>query len=492
MTSKPKPPLNVIWIVADTLRADRMGCYGYFRDTSPTLDRLAREGTLFEDFYCSGLSTGAAFSCLFSGLPSIRHRFYATPASARNIMNFDDSIPTLPEIIQSNCDCTTVAVDNLLNFGGHMKQTARGFEFYINVTRDGGFTQPEYTAGEANARFLPWLDTFGKEPFFAFLHLWDVHHNPYRAPGFRDRFKHEFGAVEGLPVREAAAGYSYVPAWGKVGEIAWGIYGDSLVRDVDGGAAMSSFVEPSAESSFAEQCCERRSRNEPVSESGITQDLYDCSVAYLDSQIARIIEALERNGTLDSTAIVLTADHGEGLGNHGIWGHGLLYEDTVHIPLIIWRPGLIPQGKRVKGFAQHVDIAPTILDLMGIARPGTALTSRIGAYSDPETAAVEVSMEGRSLLPRISGLESAPESIVTEVRRGPGDPGLRSIKTGNWKLIESLASARELYNLTDDPMEKINLAEQDAARADEMSAQLVQWVKAHVKEGEPDPMRVWG
>ena len=147
-------PKNILWIVIDTLRADRLGCHGYFRETSPTIDRLASEGVLFENHTCSALSTGAAFSCLLSGLPAISHRFYATPAAATNIMSFDDAIPTVPEIIQSNTDYTTVAVDNLVNFAGHMKQTVRGFEFYINVTRDGGFPQPEYTAGEANERFL--------------------------------------------------------------------------------------------------------------------------------------------------------------------------------------------------------------------------------------------------------------------------------------------------------------------------------------------------
>ena len=93
--------MNVLWIVVDTLRADRLGCYGYFRNTSPTLDRLTQEGVLFEGFQASGISTGAAFTCLFTGLPSIVHRYYATPARAFNLVDFDDTIPTLPEIVQS-------------------------------------------------------------------------------------------------------------------------------------------------------------------------------------------------------------------------------------------------------------------------------------------------------------------------------------------------------------------------------------------------------
>ena len=458
--------MNVIWIVVDTLRADRLGCYGYFRATSPTFDRLAREGVLFEDFYCSAISTGAAFSCLFSGMPAIRHRFYATPAGRPNIMNFDDTIPTLPEIVQCNSDTTTVAVDNLMNFAGHMKQTTRGFEFYINVTRDGGFPQPEYTAGEANARFLPWLKAHSHEKFFAFVHLWDPHHNPYRAPGCRGRFNQPHDSLEGLPVRESAAGYRYVPGWGRVGEIVWGISAKRLHRAVDGGAGNAV--------------------NAGDGEDAITQDLYDCSIAYVDGEVREIIRTLRSEGVLDDTAIVLTADHGEGLGIHGTWGHGLLYDDTIHIPLILWRPGLLPEGVQVNGFAQHVDVAPTLLELMGITAGGQPLRSRIGTSTE-----VDVRMDGRSLLPQIRGDEHGPEFIVTEVRRGPSDPGYRSVRTRSWKLIENLAGERELYNLDDDPLEKINLAHKQPSRADDTSKVLHNWVEQHLKRGEQDPMRIW-
>ena len=458
--------MNVIWIVADSLRASRLGCYGYFRDTSPVIDGLAREGVVFEDFYCSGLSTGGAFSCLFSGMPSISHRFYATPASVPNMMNFDDGIPTLLEIVQCNSDYTTVAVDNLMTFASHMKQTARGAEYYINVTRDGGCLSPEYTAGEANARFLPWLKGHSGEEFFAFVHLWDAHHNPYRAPGYRDHFKQPHGSLEGLPVREAPAGYQYVPGWGRVGEIVWESSAMDFRRDIDGGAGLVIAVKEGEEA--------------------VTQDLYDCSIAYMDSQIAEIIRTLSDEGILDDTAIVLTADHGEGLGVHGVWGHGQLYEDTIHIPLIIWRPGTLPEGVRVSGFAQHIDIAPTLLDLAGITGGDGALRSRIGC-----SLVVDVDMEGRSLLPQARGEEKGPAFIVTEVRRGPSDPGYRSVRTKSWKLIESLAGERQLYNLDDDPVEKIDLADAQPARTEEMSRALHEWIEQHLEDGEEDPMRIW-
>ena len=464
--------MNVVWMVVDTLRADRLGCYGYFRDTSPNIDMLAAGGVLFEDFYCSGISTGSAFTCLFTGLPAVRHRFYCTPPNNPNLMNFDDTIPTLQEIVQSNSDCTMVAVDNLVNFGGHMKQTVRGFEFYVNPTRQAGFPQPEYTAEEVNARFLPWLRHHSDERFFAFIHFWDPHHNPYTAPGYRDRFRQPSGSLEGLPVLEASVGYRYVPGWGRTDDLVWGMSMRSAYpgRQVDGGVGAV---------------------HDDEGEHVVSQDLYDCSIAYLDNQIARVLDVLREQGVLDRTLIVLTADHGEGLGNHGVWGHGLLYDDTIHIPLVLWAPGALPAGLRANGFAQHVDVAPTILDLMGISQKESPVRVILGSHErgTPQEKGVEVRMEGRSLLPQVRGRDRGPRYAVTEVRRGPRDPGLRSMTTKKWKLIESLAGALELYDRDADPMEKVNVASEHPSRAADMSRTLHNWIAGHLADGEEDPMR---
>lgn len=470
--------MNVLFFVCDTLRAARLGCYRYFRNTSPTIDCLAAEGVLFEDFYCSGISTGNAFTCLHTGLPGIRHRYYATPAGACNVMNFNDTLPTLAEMVQSNTRHTTVAVDNLINFAGHMKQTVRGYEFYINPTRESGFPHPEYTAGEANARFLPWLRAYaGKEPFFAFVHYWDAHHVPYRAPGFRERFSQPRDSLDGLPVRKAAAGYDYVPDWGRVGSIVW----DITLKDKFGKKVLE------ADGGLGTIEAARKEKGE------LSQDLYDCSVAYMDDQIRQVLDVLKEQGALDDTLIVLTADHGEGMGIHKSWGHGQLYEHTLHIPLILWRPGRLPQGKRIKGLSQHIDVAPTILELMGATQPGKPLLVRLGDRSPiAEFGRHDVrdtKMEGRSLVPRI--LNDAPgyDFVVTERRRTNKEVGQRAITMPPWRYIESTdGQQRELYNVADDPMECVNLVERDPDRAREFSGKLRGWIQAHLQPGEKDPM----
>ena len=94
--------MNVVWFVIDTLRSDHLGCYGYFRDTSPHIDRIAREGLLFKDSYASAIATGPGFTSLFTGKAAINHGFYLTPWNVPNKPLLDDTIPTLPSTKTTN------------------------------------------------------------------------------------------------------------------------------------------------------------------------------------------------------------------------------------------------------------------------------------------------------------------------------------------------------------------------------------------------------
>jgi len=206
--------VNVLWFVLDTLRSDHLGCYGYFRNTSPNIDRLASEGVLFEDSYASAIATGPAFTSLFTGLAAINHGFYLTPWNVPNQPLLDDRIATLPELIQARGAYTTAAFDNLINFRSHMKQFVRGFEFYVNVTRSPSWLHHHVIADEVNERLLPWLDRHAHEHFFLFVHYWDPH-TPYNMPeAFRGRFDKAKGD---LVTRQAPDGYEYVPGWGRAG-----------------------------------------------------------------------------------------------------------------------------------------------------------------------------------------------------------------------------------------------------------------------------------
>ena len=113
MTDRPK---RILLIVVDTLRADHLGCYGYFRNTSPTIDRLARDGVLFSDAHATAIATGPAFTSIMTGLYPIHHHCYCTPYNLPNLFDINDEIRTFPEYIAWKSEYTTCAFDGLFSF----------------------------------------------------------------------------------------------------------------------------------------------------------------------------------------------------------------------------------------------------------------------------------------------------------------------------------------------------------------------------------------
>lgn len=416
---------NCILFVIDTLRADHLGCYGYFRDTSPNIDKIASEGILFKDSHATAIATGPGFTSIITGLSPIHHHYYLTPWNIPNLIDFDDSIPTIPELIQDHIGgYTTAAFDNLMNFSSHMDHLVRGFEFYINVTRTSKPIHHHVRGDEINKRLIPWIKQHKNEKFFLFIHYWDPH-TPYNQPEeYRHIFHHEPGSLEDLVVKEAPAGYRYVPGWGRVGEL-W----------------------------------------EPFPDEGKpTIDLYDGEIRFVDHLVGEVFETLEDLKLADETVIIITSDHGEQLGQHGIYEHGGLHEAVTHIPLIIWAPSILPSGVVVDGYVQQADIAPTILDLLG---------------ADHD---ILKRFDGMSLIPIVKGERKARNEIFIE------DHEERAVLSCEWKYIRNyFKRTEELYNIRDDPVEVINLASEKRNLTQRMRDKLLNWVREGLK-GQADPM----
>jgi arylsulfatase len=422
--------MNVVLFVIDTLRADHLGCYGYFRDTSPTIDRLAAEGVLFSNSHATAVATGPGFTSIITGLSPIHHKFYLTPFNIPNAINFDDDILTLAEMIWDHGGYTTAAFDNLINFRSHMKQFVRGYEYYVNVTRTSRWIHHHVVGGEVNKRLIPWIHSHKNEQFFLFVHYWDPH-TPYnQPPGYRKVFK--YNSISDLQTRKVPSGYDYVQGWGTCEEI------------------MKSVSE-------------RGIRGWPSTEE-YPIDLYDGEIRYTDDLIKEILATLDRDGILEDTAIILTADHGEQLGQHGHYGHPGLHEPNIFIPIIFWHPRSLPQGTVIEGYVQQSDIVPTVLDIIG-----TTPTSEL---------------DGESLLPVIEGRQETREEIFVETSQQ------RAILRGDWKLIRDAWGSVGLYNLHSDPMEVTNLADKETGKRKELEDALDEWVKANIAEGETDPMLV--
>jgi arylsulfatase A-like enzyme len=427
--------MNVLWFVLDTLRADHVGCCGYFRDTTPSIDRLAEDGVVFEDSYTSAIATGPGFTSLLTGRAAINHGFYLTPWNVPNAPLLDDRIPTLPEFIQARGDFTTAAFDNLINFRSHMKHFVRGFEFYINATRSPAWVHHHILAEEVNHRFLPWLERHADEPFFTFVHYWDPH-TPYNMPDdFRQRF--DRARDDDLVVKSAPDGYDYVPGWGRADRLP------------DGGPNNSI-------------------------------DLYDDDVFYTDYCLGEVVEQLDALNLLDETAIIITSDHGEDLDLHSLWGHGTLHQTTVRVPLIVRDPKHFPTGKHVQGFVQHVDNAPTILDyFLEQERPDFPRVAE-GAGWMPD---LTERFDGESLRALAHGEREAPEEIVVETEAA------RAVIAPPWKLIwHKDGRPDELFHLENDPLEIHDRAPEQRGVIEELQGTLQDWVEKNLAGERTDPI----
>lgn len=425
--------MNVVWFCVDTLRADHLSCYNYFRKTSPTLDRLAEEGALFTGSRANAVATGPGFTSMFTGQYAVNNEWYMTPFDVGNLINFPDDHPVLPEWIQDHGGITTAAFDNLFQFASHMKQFVRGFEYYVNVTRTSKPIHHHVVGGAVNQRLLPWIRQHRDERFFLFVHYWDPH-MPYNQPdGYARPFVHERGQQGDLPVKRATAGYEYIPGWGT----------KDRIPDLEGPADFA----PGPES---------------PSRWPRSVDSYDGEILYTDSLIQEALDELENAGILDDTAILINADHGEQLLQHyESWGHPGLHDGNVFTPLIVWRPGLVPAGARPQGYVHHIDVAPTILDLLGVEIPET--------------------IDGRSLLSLLADEWEGRDHYFTEAM------GMRALTRGGWKYIWHKCAADEMYDLTADPLEQVNLVEGAPEKAGPLREELLEWVAQNL-DGRNDPI----
>ncbi|MGJ8723103.1 MAG: sulfatase-like hydrolase/transferase [Roseibacillus sp.] len=202
----------------------------------------------------------------------------------------------------------------------------------------------------------------------------------------------------------------------------------------------------------------------------------------IDQQIARVLEKLEAMGELDNTYIIYTADHGMAIGRHGLQGKQNLYEHTWRVPFIVKGPG-IPAGKRLKGNTYLMDVLPTLCDLAGFAPPE--------------------GVNGKSMKPVLEGKQETLRDVLYGVYCGGTKPGMRSVRKGDWKLIQydvldGEVQEKQLFNLAENPLEyiaehekggmKTNLAENPkfAEKQAEMEALLL----AQMRENN-DPYRLW-
>ncbi|HEV7671218.1 MAG TPA: sulfatase [Thermoanaerobaculia bacterium] len=384
--AKPAPRPNVIFILLDTLRSDRLSSYGYPKPTTPNLDAFAKEGVLFEQ-------ARSQASCTFPSVNSILTsrwplHFLGQPEDRIGIPK---EYVTLQEILgQSGYQTIAVTASPIVRRSPSHHNLHGGFERGFDVFDE---TCHIRRANCVNRRTQHHLNRLAKGPFFLYLHYMDVH-SAYIPPSpFKERF------VEPYP--EARP---------------WILMGNPrpIRRSLTGEGRR---VEMSAR------------------DVAYMSGLYDGELAYLDDQLRQLFADLKERGLLDSSIVVVAADHGEEFMEHGRMIHcEVLYDTSVHVPLIVrLPPELRPRGAkaspRIAALVENLDLTPTILDYLGM-KPPTPL-------------------DGVSLRPLIEqGTPLHDTSFALQY-------ALRSATDGRSKLIFDQGSGRfELHDMATDRLEQ--------------------------------------
>jgi arylsulfatase A-like enzyme len=296
-------PENVLLISVDTLRSDMLGCYGYPRESSPALDRIAAEGTLFENAFTTAPWTLPAHASLLTGSYPARHGAIAeTNAIA-------DGVETLAERLVRSGFRTAAFVNSF--YVSPRYGFARGFQEFQYV--------PETSSPEGDGmvgRALAWLAAEPRRRFFLFLHDYQVHSDYRSLPAFEQLFTSAYsGPFTGATAELLAT---------RAGELV------ATQRDVEH-----------------------------------LRDLYAAGIRQQDAEIALLRAFLERTGLWERTLVVITSDHGEEFLEHGGVLHGRTqYDEVLRIPLILRGPG-VPRGLRIARPVSIVDVLPSVLALLG-------------------------------------------------------------------------------------------------------------------------------
>ena len=322
--ARPGAP-NVLLLVVDTLRADKLSGYGYARQTSPHMDQVGREGVTFDAAVATSSWTLPTHASMFTGLAPHVHGAESNDLQHRSTM--------LAEAMHARGYRTAAVPANVIwvtrahGFGPGFVRFDDGFYSVLdawahtlygrNLTRvalklRSRETLPKRTAPSVFSAGLDWIGKRQERPFFVFLNLMEVHEAYDPPPPWNNKFSN---------IKNPRVIHIY------------GAEGQAITLS-------------------------------PAELQG-SRDAYDGAIAYVDDQIGRLLTELKDRGLEESTIVILTADHGESLGDHGLQGHtNALYWELVHVPLVMRWPGHLPAGKRVATAVSMASLPATILDLV--------------------------------------------------------------------------------------------------------------------------------
>jgi arylsulfatase A-like enzyme len=433
-SAKPGVP-NVLLIVLDTVRASCLSLYGHSRPTTPNLERLARRGVVFTEARSTAPWTSPAHASLMTGR-------WASELSVGPEVPLDGTFPTLAEVLGREGYATAGFVGNIY-YCNALYGIGRGFaryeDAYENQTislfetawnsglgrqcieilgystkLDDGVTLLRKTAEMLNRDVLGWLDRRPADrPFFAFINYYDAHRPHILRGGPELRF-----GMATLPMEEQV-------------EI------DRRYQDLAAGKPTPPDLDP---------------RKISIEGVDLCHDSYDSSIAYLDHQVGLLLDEIDRRGLLENTLVIVTADHGEELGERGLITHGAsVYRQEVHVPLVVIPPSRSSTNQVVKEPVSLREVPATVAEWTNLGPrnpfPGRSLTRSRG---DDQERFPEAS-------PVLSELQHNIAFAETEPIPFPFGPAT-SLASRDRVYIRREDGSEELYDLWNDPDESVDLA----------------------------------
>ncbi|MFT6107404.1 MAG: arylsulfatase [Planctomycetota bacterium] len=388
---------NILIITIDTLRADHLDFQGYPRPTSPCLAALAAESVVFDAAYAPIATTLPSHTSMFTGVSPHEHGVLANISDGRTYQRREDLV-TLAEFFRRSGYATEAVVAAF----------PLDPQFGLDAGFD-GYSAPDKKQRPAKANTdeaLSALDRLAtsERPGFLWVHYFDPH-GPYNPP-----YKFEIKFRMDEPMR-------------------------AYLKERD----------------FSERA-QRPTGHWNELEEGI--DRYDGEIAYTDFQIQRLLKKAEEAGFLDAAIVAVLADHGEGLNQHGVPGHGLTWEEQLHVPMLLKIPGVT--ARRISWPASLVDFAPTLLHVLDL--PGKAdFLRQVTGIDRFDSSVVHADS-------RILGQSSPRQSASAEIGY--------SLRADRWKLHVNESGEASLYDLTDDPFELEDLANERERVVTKLRAEL--------------------
>lgn len=397
---RPTHP-SIVVITVDTLRADHLGCYGYFRDTSPTIDALAAESVFFTNAVTTMATTLPAHLSLWTS--RIPLEIGVTRNGWRVFKNeeSEDQVRLFAEMLK-DLGYTTAAFVSANPVKSYTGLDA-GFDVYNQPESDEGHKRRR--AHSTNKAVLRWLESQPAEPFFLWVHFFDPHRPYLPLPPFDTAFE-------------------------------------------DG---------PDLQSFLASRPAIDHQRPAVPN----VHNMYDGEILFVDTQIKRLLQALRDKQLFDDLALVLTADHGEGLGERGRFGHGEIHNEQLHVPLMIKYPSKMGlNGRRVDSIVSLTDVVPTLAATLDLDLPKSDLKQFVG---------VNV-LSSRSRDPFVFVQRSTAQD------RAWGAADKFALVGSKWKLSYDTKLGDTLVDLEADPYEMRNVIAEHPEMAQELKDRLLEMI----------------